>query len=435
MKPADGKGIELRSLEYFKGAVVKISNHSTVKCVYSFLIILLIMVFLPASSQALNENAKITDAESLINKVSAMCRSGNCKQPHKVIKYLDKIIKENPDDAQAFFYRGIAYSDLEQSERAIKDLTEAIRLKPDVAEFHAKRADNYGNLGKYTQAIRDHNEVVRLRPDDAYAYFKRGEAYFFDFKPLRALRDYNEAIRLKKDDADFYLSRGQAYERLGQYQQAIQDYNQYLSMKPDDADSYYYRGEIYYEIKQYRNAVKDYSRTIRMKPNFIDVYEKRAYAYFKLGNDKLGLLDAQKYCKSNNCEVSELYNRIKNPVTYETPGVFAMVGGFKYEKEVKSFFYKFQTRMKNNDRDKVARMVRYPIKVYDYEQDKMITVKDRDTFLKKWDAIFTEDILYAILNQKFEKLMYHSQGVAIGDGLVWFDKRENQETKIIAINN
>ena len=55
-------------------------------------------------------------------------------QFEQVIQDLDQAIRLDPQDAEAYRNRGIAYNRLRQPERAIEDYDEAVRLDPQDAE-------------------------------------------------------------------------------------------------------------------------------------------------------------------------------------------------------------------------------------------------------------------------------------------------------------
>ncbi|MDA9968356.1 tetratricopeptide repeat protein [Salibacteraceae bacterium] len=59
---------------------------------------------------------------------------------------------------------------------AIADFTTAIRLDPDDASAYYNRGLAYDDLGEYKSAIADYTTAIRLDPDFASAYYNRGIA-------------------------------------------------------------------------------------------------------------------------------------------------------------------------------------------------------------------------------------------------------------------
>ena len=200
--------------------------------------------------------------------------------PKKAIEYLNNAIKLQPDYADAYVNRGIAYSNLGQYQRAIQDYNEAIRLKPDYAMAYYNRGLAYGrDLGQHQRAIEDFNEAIRLKPDYAPAYNNRGLAYSYLKQYQRAIEDFNEATRLKPDPATYY-NRGNTYGiGLGQHQRAIEDYNQAIRLKPDHYMAYGNRGVAYGYLGQYKNAREDYDEAIWLKPDYNLAYYNYACSF------------------------------------------------------------------------------------------------------------------------------------------------------------
>src|SRR5678816_1707396 len=76
--------------------------------------------------------------------------------------------------------RSSAASDVykrQEHDRAIADYAEAIRLQPDLADAYNSRGVAYCNKGEHDRAIADYAEAIRLQPDFAHAHTTRGDAY------------------------------------------------------------------------------------------------------------------------------------------------------------------------------------------------------------------------------------------------------------------
>jgi hypothetical protein len=115
---------------------------------------------------------------------------------------------ENPEDAQAYYFRGLTLLDQEQSWEAISDFNQALELEPNYPEAYFNRglartqlAANLPEPTRGPNPIADYTEAIRLNPGYADAYYNRGLAYL-------SLKQYPEAI------ADFQQA-AELYRRLG----------------------------------------------------------------------------------------------------------------------------------------------------------------------------------------------------------------------------
>ncbi len=138
-------------------------------------------------------------------------------------------IRPDPDDADAYSKRGMAYLAQGKFDEAIADLTGVIRIKPDYASAYFGRGAAYRSQRKYDEAIADFTEVIRIKPDLAGAYDNRGDTYLQQGKYDEAIADFTEIIRLASDNAGAYsagayYSRGVAYEKQGNKAKADADF-------------------------------------------------------------------------------------------------------------------------------------------------------------------------------------------------------------------
>jgi PGF-CTERM protein len=86
------------------------------------------------------------------------------------IEACNKAIELNPNGADAYNYRGVAYADLKQHERAIEDFNKTMELNPKNADAYNNRGVAYCFLGHYERAIEDFNKAIELNPNFIMAY-------------------------------------------------------------------------------------------------------------------------------------------------------------------------------------------------------------------------------------------------------------------------
>lgn len=87
-------------------------------------------------------------------------------------------------------WSGSGYSD---PNLAIDYFTQAIRLDPNNANTYHARGMAYDQLGRYAEAVADLSCAVSLYPDNAEYYNNRGNAYYAMNKLAEARRDWEKA--------------------------------------------------------------------------------------------------------------------------------------------------------------------------------------------------------------------------------------------------
>jgi Flp pilus assembly protein TadD len=135
------------------------------------------------------------------------------KEP--LIRELDRAIRDNPDDADAYFKRGLAYAQNGNYNQAIQDFGQAIRLNPKDPEAFNNRCWARAMIGDLQIALRDCNESLRLRPNFVDALDSRGLVNLKIGLPNSAISDYNAALRLNPKHASALFGRGKAKIRNG----------------------------------------------------------------------------------------------------------------------------------------------------------------------------------------------------------------------------
>ena len=145
------------------------------------------------------------------------------RQMDGAIEAYSHVIKLNPNYANAYYNRGVAYYAKDDYQNAINDYTKAMNLRPNDTKAYNNRGVAYCDNGDYQQAITDHTKVIELKPNDSIGYNNRGNAYRLKGEVECAITDYNRAIDLNRDFAGAYINRGKAWLHLGQWENARLD--------------------------------------------------------------------------------------------------------------------------------------------------------------------------------------------------------------------
>ena len=117
------------------------------------------------------------------------------------IEEYDQVIRQSPQNANAYLTRGDALNDLEQYQRAIEDYGEVIRLDSNLALAYNNRGITFLNMGSYQRAIQDLDEAVRLDPQYAPAYNYRAISNTYLGNDEEARQDVERGVEAGLDRA------------------------------------------------------------------------------------------------------------------------------------------------------------------------------------------------------------------------------------------
>jgi tetratricopeptide (TPR) repeat protein len=183
---------------------------------------------------------------TLMNQANTDSNTGNFDN---AIATFGEAIRLNPNDALAFYSRGLAYGKKGDNEHAIADYNEAIRLDAKNALAFRNRGLAYEKKGNNDQAIADFSDAIRLDPNDAVAFNSRGVVYGMKGDYDRAIADFNKGILLDPTRAVAFGNRGLAFVKKGDNNQAIADFDAAIRLNPYDARAFCNRGITKSKIK------------------------------------------------------------------------------------------------------------------------------------------------------------------------------------------
>lgn len=239
----------------------------------------------------------------------ALCQHGIEKARQadfqSAIAYFGDAIQLQPESAEAYYQRGLAFFNVGNAQQAISDYASAMQRQPDRADFYFGRGLAYLTLGNLREALTDANQAVRLDTAHAAAYSLRGAV-------CQRLGDLTEAIASYKQAAHLYLDQKDAtncrycleqIERLksptpqvqasaqtpqvqastelrsemaaflqqamqkakqGNQAAAIADLDWAIQIDPQDARAYFSRAEIYADRRDWSTALHDYQQAARL---------------------------------------------------------------------------------------------------------------------------------------------------------------------------
>jgi tetratricopeptide (TPR) repeat protein len=139
------------------------------------------------------------------------------RNPRQALIEAEEIIMLAPENANGWFLKGMALSELNRCEEALRSFDTAIRLRPDLAEAWQGKGGCLLGLHKYEEAL----AALEKAPNTYLVCYQRGCA-------LGSLGRYNEsmdalqaAIRLNHDDQTVLDHSRSLLESIGRHREAL----------------------------------------------------------------------------------------------------------------------------------------------------------------------------------------------------------------------
>jgi lipoprotein NlpI len=151
---------------------------------------------------------------------------------------LDGRIKQNTNDAAAYYKRGQLYAQHGSFRRAIEDFDVVLRISPRDAEALNNRCWARAVVGDLQAALNDCGEAMKIRPRYVDAFDSRGFTYLKLGKPRDAIKDYDAALKINTRHVSALYGRGLAKIRIGDSKGGNNDIESAKRIQPDIVDEF-----------------------------------------------------------------------------------------------------------------------------------------------------------------------------------------------------
>jgi len=269
----------------------------------------------------------------------------------EAIDVYNKIIKENPDSAQAYFDLGIIFTRIEELDNAQKQFKTALEIDPEylqaelalallaeidrnllgaiehyklaleidplnIAVYH-RLAQTYYRDKRVKDAISQYEFILQLNPHDVDAFMELGYIYLIEKETTKCIELLEEALKHQDDwrttveagyltakkieklqknkESQVYLILGLAYAQDKQNKKAITSYKKSITAESDNGLSYFYLGAIYEQNDQRKLAYENLKKSIELDKDNPDALNYLGYMY---AVDAINLDEAEELIKT-----------------------------------------------------------------------------------------------------------------------------------------
>jgi tetratricopeptide (TPR) repeat protein len=244
---------------------------------------------------------------------------------HVDIDHFDKEISEDPDDAVAYYFRGLAHFTLGSNESAIDDFNESYglgvqtpkaRALRGIANIRTGKID--GPNGEMAQALlsgpsnplinayyaefklTERNLIAALKyaensnaldPDLGLGYLIRSKAFLLLGLEESARQVLKLSVGLDFPTSQDYITRGEIFAFLGESEMAFSDINQAIRINPNQSSFYHTRGKVYANMGEFDSALADLNTAIEKDSSVGEFFITRGVVYDILGKPDLSIAD------------------------------------------------------------------------------------------------------------------------------------------------
>ena len=248
----------------------------------------------------------------------------------KATEQLEKAVELYPENVEAHYLLGHAYSKNDQWEKmdrefdiadslsdeydqdiqavrdqswvqlfnkAVNELNEgdvdtAITVFATAAMVNPQRAETYRTLGisysrqeNYEKAKESFQQYIKVQPDSVDGYIALARTYFGleEYEPIVDLM--KKALELEPDNTDAIVNLAMAYDVLGETEKAKDTYKKALEINPDDEDILFNLGRLYLVNEQMDEALELFNNLLEKNPEDYEANVSVGQAMLQIAQD------------------------------------------------------------------------------------------------------------------------------------------------------
>ena len=143
-----------------------------------------------------------------------------------------RILKENPQHADAHFLLGMIATEFGRVSNALEFIGKAIELEPERAEYHAHRGRCLALLKYDSEALAAADTALALEPADALTCDTIGVVCSRAGDHEKAVEAFRRAVSREPDNPGFQFNLGSSLKFLGQFDAAEAAFESAISVSP-----------------------------------------------------------------------------------------------------------------------------------------------------------------------------------------------------------
>ena len=240
---------------------------------------------------AVDDETAVQQAESFFYQGLAQARAGNLES---AVEFYERAVQIKPEVHKYWFNRGLTLFHLGHLEDAIASYDKAIEIKNDFYKGWYNRGRALGELGLLEDAISCFNTAIEIRPNYQEAWSSNGLALLKLGRVDEAIFSYDKSLELEPLDPENWYYRGVALSGNGLYEDAIDSYDKALEIEPYLHDAWIDKGVAQGQLGEWAQAIASWDEALKIRPDFYLTWFNRAVAFDNLGRRKEAVVSYDK---------------------------------------------------------------------------------------------------------------------------------------------
>jgi tetratricopeptide (TPR) repeat protein/CHAT domain-containing protein len=247
--------------------------------------------------------------------------------------FLDQAIVQNPQQADAWYQKGLVLQKLGRYVEAVKanqtflaaiDVWKTVNTTPENLNgtplFEISQQTNlteeWCELGNqqilssdFEGAVASYDRSLESNPDHLQALCNRGIALFECNRYEDAIVSFDKALKINPNSHEIWNNWGSALLKLNRYEEAISSYDKALEIRPDLHGAWIRRGVALLNLNRYEDAIISFDKALKINPNDHEAWHGRGDALLNLNRYEDAIISFDKALKINSNDYEAWHKR------------------------------------------------------------------------------------------------------------------------------
>jgi tetratricopeptide (TPR) repeat protein len=185
----------------------------------------------------------------------------------KAIEELDKVLRQDVYNPEAYFLKGMVYERKKDTARAISNFLTSVQVSPD----YRASIVQLGLLYSYKKdpiGVRYLENAYKLDSSDVFPVYAEGVYYQTAGDYEKAKEEYRRCISKNAKYDDAFFNMGAVLMQQDSLEKAFRQFDIVTKIDPANSTAYYDRGVCYEQMNKVSDAINDYKQAYLMDTTY-----------------------------------------------------------------------------------------------------------------------------------------------------------------------
>jgi len=194
----------------------------------------------------------------------------------------NKAIEINPNNENAWGWKGNCLSSMQRYEEAIVCFNKIIELNPNDEYAWNFKGNCLLLMQRYEEAIVCLNKAIELNQNNENAWGWKGNWLSDMQRYEEAIVCYNKAIELNQNDENIWSCKGNCLLLMQRYEEAVVCLNKAIELNPNNEYAWIWKGDCLLELERYEETIGCYDKATELNENYHAAWNNKGFTLIEM---------------------------------------------------------------------------------------------------------------------------------------------------------